>query len=368
MKPIGIMSDLHLHGWSAFSKPIESDLVRPGELINSRLDGLLREVQRCGLEVRAAGGDTVFITGDLFHVRGSVAPSVLNPTLDTFRYLADLGIRFFIIPGNHDLEGKHSSRVGSAVTALESIEGVTVIHEPTWIPEYAVAMIPWFEDVQQLKQVAADLIAENAGSAPEGVTTSLMIHAPVDGVILGLPDHGLSPAELGRLGYGRVYSGHYHAHKVFPHADIPDAVISVGAIAHHTWNDVGTQAGFLLVDDSGVSLRASHLPAFVDIDGAMDPLEADLRAKGNYVRLKTDKATAKQVEELREWMTNAGAAGVVIQHIKQPTSGREPGASVNAGASLEVSVGEYIAKQGLEDAAEVTRLALECLAEAGAAC
>jgi DNA repair exonuclease SbcCD nuclease subunit len=366
MKPYGILSDLHLHPWNAFAKAVASTLVGAGELMNDRLSGLLGEVNRCANEVEAAGGKTIYITGDLFHVRGSVAPSVLNPTLDVFKALIKRGFVIRVLPGNHDLEGKHSTRVGSAVTALESV-GVEVIHTATHFPEHNVVMIPWIEDIETLKKVATEMLEKSFDSAPSTpVWATLMIHAPIDGVIPGLPDHGLSPEEAAELGYGRVFSGHYHAHKVFAVNDVPDSVISVGAIAHHTWNDVNTKAGFLIISDAGVDWRASQRPSFVDIDGSMDKGEAELLADGNYVRLKTNKATAKQVEELREWMLGAGAAGVVIQHIKEATSARATTATVKTGASLETSVGEYIASQSLDRQAEVTRIALECLAEAGA--
>ena len=110
MKPYGLMADLHLHNWNAFASVGESG-------VNARLQLLLNEIRRCADEVKKAGGDTIVIAGDVFHVRGSIAPSVLNPTLDTLRHLISGGIRFVILAGNHDLEGKESNRIGSAITA-----------------------------------------------------------------------------------------------------------------------------------------------------------------------------------------------------------------------------------------------------------
>lgn len=366
MLPYVVLSDLHLHSWHAFSKPVESEVIK-GAVINNRLEGLLSEIKRAATEVKAAGGRRMFVTGDVFHVRGSVAPSVLNPTLDLFSEIVKSGVDVFVLPGNHDLEGKTSCRVGSAVTALESV-GVHVAHTPVLLSDCNVVMIPWMEDLEELKKTAADLFGTPAALRDAAKFLTLMIHAPIDDVITGLPNHGLTAGDIAKLGYGRVFSGHYHNHKVFPHEDIPDAVISVGALAHHNWGDVGTKAGFLLVSDAGVEWRASHLPSFVDISGDMSKEDAEMLADGNYVRLKTSSATTAQVNELREWMLKSGAHGVVIQHTKGPTKTREGAASVRAGASLEVSVGEFIAKKMLKShEAEITRLALQCLAEAGAA-
>ncbi len=72
MKPYGLISDCHFFNWSAFSS-VDAD----GR--NTRLMGLLNEVKRCAQEVLAAGGDTIYIAGDVFHVRGNIAPYRVEP-------------------------------------------------------------------------------------------------------------------------------------------------------------------------------------------------------------------------------------------------------------------------------------------------
>lgn len=350
MKPYGLMADLHLHNWSAFASIEESG-------VNARLQLLLNEIRRCCRHVKNEGGDTVVIAGDVFHVRGSIAPSVLNPTLDTLRQLIKDGIRFVILAGNHDLEGKESNRIGSAITALEGI-GCTVVNTHSYglmALERAV-LIPWTQKIDELKALIANAYAAEANPS----MVDLILHAPIDGVIDGLPDHGLDPSWLGSQGFRRVFSGHYHNHKRF------GTVWSIGALAHHTWSDVGSKAGFLIVGDE-VRWHKSHAPEFVEINGSTDPDDIPLLVDGNYVRAKINSTKQKEVEELRAYLTSCGAKGVVILAQKDASVAARSGATINAGASLEVSVTDFIKAQSYASADKLAILCNDILAEARAA-
>ena len=89
----GIISDTHCHNWSTFAT-VGVDGV------NTRLSIILKEIKRAAEEVKKAGGKRLFHAGDLFHVRGSVAPSVLNPTLKYFEQIIEMGVEPVIICGN----------------------------------------------------------------------------------------------------------------------------------------------------------------------------------------------------------------------------------------------------------------------------
>ena len=186
----------------------------------------------------------------------------------------------------------------------------------------------------------------------------MVIHAPIDGVITGLPNHGLTAEWLGDLGFRRVFAGHYHNHK-----DFGNGVYSIGAIAHHTWSDPGSKAGFLSVTDEEVKWMKSHAPEFVDIDASMEPEEIALLADQNYVRAKIDKTKPAEVEELRKWLMSCGAKGVIINTVRTPTHSRST-STVKAGASIETSINEFIEKSELVDAkykTAVARKAVEIL-------
>jgi DNA repair exonuclease SbcCD nuclease subunit len=348
-KPYGLVADIHLHQWSAFAEVTHYGM-------NSRLAMLLAELTRVAILTKQHGGDTLVIAGDLFHVRGSIAPSVLNPTMDTIAAIIKMDMKVIIIPGNHDLEGKDSERTTSAVTALERI-GCSVIHQPMVFP--GLAFMPWMDKIEDLKEKL-----NIAAGDPRAAQMDLILHAPINSVIMGIPDHGLDPEWLAKLGFRRVFSGHYHNHKRF----CGDKVMSIGALAHHSWSDVGSLAGGLLVYPHEARFIHSTLPAFVELDGSItDPEELAKYVEGNYVRLKTTETKLQVVNEARASLMEMGAKGVVIINVKKPVEERDGvvSASVSAGASIQQSVNDYIGGLKIEDAQlkkAVELGAQECLA------
>lgn len=323
MKPFGVISDTHHHNWTAFSNT-------NGEGVNTRLLQILEETVRCANEVRKAGGNTIIHGGDLFHVRGSVAPSVLNPTLELYHALIKDGMRILINAGNHDLEGKEATKIGSAITALEKV-GCQVVNEPMLFATDGLVLVPYMQRVADLK-----VELERMASTVAAGTVDLVIHAGIDGVIKGLPDHGLDAEYLSKLGFRRVFAGHYHHHK-----KLAENVWSIGALTHQTWSDIGSKAGFLIVTDEGVNWRSTHAPSFVEIDGATNPDDIPLIVDGNYVRAKIFSSKASEIEALRQFLTDSGAKGVTV--VSQPPTGvTRTKSTVTAGASIEVSVTDFI--------------------------
>jgi DNA repair exonuclease SbcCD nuclease subunit len=366
MSPYGLLADLHKHAWSQFSTVLPNG-------VNSRLQGLLDEVQRAAQEVKAAGGRKLVFAGDVFHVRGSVAPSVLNPVRDTLNDIViGMDMEIVILAGNHDLEGKDATRLGSAITALEG-PGIKVCNAISFDMDLNVVLVPWIESIEHLKKelelaaVATPVLA-NGGAAK----FDLIIHAPIDGVIEGLPTHGLDAAWLSSLGFKRVFAGHYHNHRCMTHGDADShgvgEVWSIGALAHHTWSDIGSRAGFLIVHDDKVIWRKSHLPEFVDLGKAAEYCEPDelpLVVDGNYVRVRVDADKAKDAAAAREELLAMGARAVLVQAMpKAPVREGAVTASVVSGASLEASVTEFIKGFAGDRTEAVTKAAFEILGAA----
>lgn len=351
MRPYGLLADLHLHPWSSFSSVNEDG-------INTRLVGLLNEITRAAKEVSEAGGNRLVFAGDVFHVRGSVSPTVLNATRDALSVAAEKhGVEFLIMPGNHDLEGKEATRLSSAVTALES-PYCQVVSE-SFVTTNAV-LVPWFESIDSLKAEISRLSVLLDTLVPE---CDLILHAPIDGVIKGLPFHGLSPEYLAGLGFKRVFAGHYHNHKSFP-----GEVYSIGALAHHTWSDVGSKAGFCIVHPDRVEWRKSHLPEFIDLSQLvdLDPADIPLIVDSNFVRVKVSSTTLKDVEKARNELLAMGAKAVIVQPEPKPPvrEGTEFRPTVASGASLEVSVKDYVTALCTADQRElVTAAAMKILSD-----
>jgi DNA repair exonuclease SbcCD nuclease subunit len=355
MSPYAILSDLHAHSWSAFSHVGEDG-------VNSRLALILTELDRACEAVIAAGGNQVFIAGDLFHVRGKIEPSVLNPVKERIRYWArERLIEFHIIPGNHDLENRESDKIGNAVRALEDKESnIHVYDEPEFVAldhgDVTVHMIPWCSSLADLKNKI-----DTATVPKYREKVDLIIHAPLNGVIKGIPDKGLDPEELSAMGFRNVFVGHYHNHK-----EAAPNVYSIGATTHQTWSDIGTKAGFLIVSDEGVKWHCTNAPMFIELTGEEDDDEVPLKVDGHYVRVKMGEAKPGEINAIKKELADMGALGVVVHAITTKTPTRTT-ATVKAGASIEESVTEFIDHKAFEESVKVKALCHDILSEARAA-
>lgn len=341
MKPYALVADVHCHNWSQFSQ-INSDGM------NTRLAAILGELLRAAEELKTAGGTVLRVAGDLFHVRGSITPSVLNPTFDTFKAIAEMGIDVEIIPGNHDLEGNNSDKLGNAMQQLTMIDGCHVVIATEATDDGETVMVPWIEDLEELRAVCAKHADPNR---------DLIIHAPLNGVIKGLPDHGLDPDELAKLGYRRVFCGHYHNHKEFT-----GGVYSIGATTHQTWSDPGTLAGFLLVYPDRVEHKPTKAPRFVNID---DHASLGSHVRGNYCRLRLKDADEDKLKKLKGALDANGVAGYVDHSTRKREVTR--GVSTPTNVTLEVSVANFVAshlESGTLSKKRIAVAALDVLREA----
>jgi DNA repair exonuclease SbcCD nuclease subunit len=355
--PYLLSSDQHCHGWSLFAGTTPEGL-------NSRLAAILNEMKLGHAALKSQGGNLSVYAGDLFHVRGKIEPSVFNPTFDTIKGLheADKDLVALAIPGNHDLEGRDASKLGNAMQQLDTIRGFNVATEPTRHGD--VIVFPWYADLNDLRS-ALKAWAEDFAPA-QRAKVDVVIHAPVNGVIKGIPDHGLEAQELADLGFRRVFAGHYHNHQSF----CDGKVFSIGASAHQTWSDPGTLAGFLLVYEDRVEHFESSAPKFMDLHSANveigNEAELEMVVRGNYVRLKVEEATEAEIKQMRADLAEAGALGAVViaANTKTKTVSRT-NTTVNASTTLEASVAEYVQKQlKPADLPEVQALCAELIAQA----
>lgn len=351
MKPFGICSDVHLHNWSQFATTTADGL-------NSRLANILDDLYNAGMKVKANGGKTLYIAGDLFHVRGSVSPTVLNPAIDLFRKLTNehaLTIR--VLTGNHDLESRDSEAMSSACEALRTINGVIVVSEPKLFGDEKVAMIPWYDSMDRVRAEIESIVTELSGAEHEW---TLILHVPVNGVIAGLPDHGFWAAELAKHGFKRVFCGHYHNHKSFESGK----VYSVGALTHQTWNDVNTKAGYSIVNDEGVFFYESKAPKFIDYDSSWDVAEAADKCAGNFVRVRLGSASDEEVTMIRDHVMALDAVGCVVQAIPVPkTAATTRAVSVSSAPTIRQSIEEWVTHNIGLHKEEVSKLCEEIMNE-----
>ena len=174
------------------------------------------------------------------------------------------------------------------------------------------------------------------GSLCVGLAYALVIHAGIDGVVTGMPDHGLTAKILGDFGFKHVFAGHYHNHKVLEHG-----VVSIGATTHHSWRDVDSKAGFLLVEGDKIQFHATHAPRFIDISG-WDEDDIKMEAPGNFIRFRGPPMDAKDLEELRKWLSTLGAKGVQVDVAKVSASARSAASPASGARSLDDSVLAFV--------------------------
>lgn len=327
-KPVIIASDLHMHNWSQFASADD-------EGRNTRLSIILDSLLEAVDYGMTQGAEEMYLAGDLFHTRGSLPPSVLNRVVECFKAITDKGLIVHAIPGNHDLESDDSRELTNASQVLSQV-GVNVYTDTQQVGN--VVMVPWKSSLDKLRgelQTVADLAADAAELV-------VFIHAPLNGVIEGIPDHGLSSSELEAFGFKALFSGHYHNHK-----EVGEKVWSIGALTHQTWGDIGSRAGFILYDAAAneVTQIETSAPKFMDVSSmtSMDPDDLEKHVKGNYVRLRLSQAEKQEVIECRDYLTELGAAGVIVNHTPAKTVSRQSsGAVTNQQLSLKQQTGSWI--------------------------
>jgi hypothetical protein len=221
-----------------------------------------------------------------------------------------------------------------------------------------VRVVPWVDRVDNLKGGLEEFCQDFAAASEPWSDIDLILHAPLNGVIMGIPDHGLDPQYLAGLGFNRVFCGHYHNHKSFP-----SEVYSIGALAHHNWGDVGSQAGFLIVHEHQVDFHPSALPQFVDIEQAVDVGTAAKLARGNYVRLRVEISKVSEIAKMREFIMGMDAKGCVIVSVKKPEVARPSGSVATGASSIESSVTSYVNAASFDNKDAVIVRALRVLAE-----
>lgn len=344
-----IISDTHYHNFGRFSTT-DSDGV------NSRLKQIVAATQEAFDAAKAAGVKTVLHAGDCFHVRGKISPTVLNPVLELYKQAVADGLDVYMIAGNHDLESRESSELTNTASALSAV-GVTVINETTIVEDIKCVFVPWHSSLSELKQQLSDSAAKiNA----EDYTA--VIHAPMNGVIAGIPDHGLEASELAKFGYKRIYCGHYHNHIDF------GSVVSIGSLTHQTFGDIHSKAGYVIEQNDKLTHFETSAPKFVDLDVEAPETQDEFEdaVRGNFVRARLEDATESDLATLRSELEKAGALGSTVTNVptKSNTTARTGVSTAKSGATIESSVSAWMKSRGFaQHSAEIEKAAINILSE-----
>ncbi len=338
----GVISDTHYHPFTLFAGKQERDGCN--ERLKSQLDATWQAAQ----SMKAQGCTHIVHAGDMFHVRGSISPVTLNRVKALYQEIAnELGLPIYVIAGNHDLETKSSVMMANASTAL-NCDNIHVVCGTHIDHDKRLVLVSWFDSQSQL-MCELNRIADELGDSRSDYT--VVIHAPLNSVIVGIPETGIEPQDLQDLGFGLVLSGHYHNHK-----QLTDNVFSVGALQHHNWGDCHSLAGYLLVNSElAVTHVATSAPKFIDFMTEDD----DSNISGNYIRLSGIAASDEDIESAKTSLRAMGAKGVVCNMIKATTTSPSSGKPAKLD-TLDASVQEYAKKYADEHGLDPRELTAAC--------
>ncbi len=317
--------DWHFHPYKTHSKLIDG--------INSRLLDIKNAwFEMVDLAV-GKGCDAITVSGDVFHVRGHIKPSVFNMVVQCFQYAVDQGLDVYLISGNHDLETYKAGDLSTALYTLASIKSEKHGSEVIFLDDSHVSKknnitlmgIPYIHSTGDFKAVL-----EKVNEIQPDV---LLIHQGIDEFkpAAGIPDTGLKELDLEETG-GWVLAGHYHKkHRV-------NKVIQVGAPVQHNFGDEGQERGCWLIDTEADTAEFYKLtyPEFltVEADGVKDlPKELE----GKIVNIVSTKL--KNAEKLVEKALENGAVSVQVKIIKEFSATHEK--EIKMGAP-EVMVADFI--------------------------
>lgn len=351
-----LISDTHYHNFDQFSTTVDG--------INSRLTHIVNATREAFDEALKQGVKRVIHDGDCFHVRGKIIPSVLNPVLDLYKeYEGKFEDGIHMIAGNHDLEGRDSDWVSNASSSLAGV-GVNIVTEPTWIDDETLLM-PWFANLDDLRAELEKQLEGKSGN------THVHFHAPLNGVISGIPDNGFSYEELADFNAKLFFFGHYHNHKVFE-IDGERKVVSVGALTHQNFGDIKSKAGYLFVRGDELEHKETSAPRFVDVnmDEVIDENDyenATLNVRGNFVRVRASELSVEESNTLRNEMKELGALGVsIVATPKTNVTERKDSVDTKGSETLEGSIESYVDSRDSIRKDRVKKESLAVLQEVGA--
>lgn len=270
---VTVFSDIHIHPHKFGNEP--------DERLQHGLD-----VLDWALENPA---DACIFCGDLFHVRGRIAPRVFNKVYR--RFVGDSLIRTnrkkIVLPGNHDAEMSESD------FATECLSHIDDTHAPTHAGHYnfrdiAVFHIPFVSDVAELKEHIKNLADKadvyKSRGYKDDFTRILILHHGIDGIFPGVPDCGLRPEDLREESFDFIFLGDYHNHREI----IPGKAWIVGAPMQHSFGDVGEKRGILTLDTDAKTVKFvenTFSPKFI-IWNHNDKVVPDCR--NNYLEVRAD--------------------------------------------------------------------------------
>lgn len=315
-----IFSDLHFHP-HRFGATVDAD----GK--HSRQQHALLALQQSAAAVAGFGpaeGMARFFCGDMFHVRGKLAPSIINPVIEHFRSVHDDDsgtphFEDFLVVGNHDMEnrseGEHALKIleGYGVHILQGAGYRDVVFNAVAGQRIGLGWVAYEPDIAELKR-KVKMVAAAADTDKSGQRKVFLVHHGVDGAMEGVPSCGFTATDLPHESFDLIYCGDYHDHKEI----IPGKAWMVGSPIQHNFGDAGKKRGFMTVDlNTGAfeQIPVVGAPEFVALTSKEGKLSGvGGAAKGNFVRVRADDE--KVLDKMEAAAKKAGAIAVMRELVR----------------------------------------------------
>lgn len=342
-----IVSDIHFHNWSAYSKQVEG--------MNSRLLDTIKATRQA-FDFALNHDKVVLFGGDLVHTRGSLIPSVFNQIVKLWQEYEQKGLKFYMIAGNHDSENIDAAKSKTALDSLES-EGCRVVSQGSYcfeLPGYKVWAYAWVDDLDTLQET---LIRDNEKYDKKDV---VLIHAAVGGFVPNI-SKTLDPEFLYGLNCGYVFAGHIHKHGCYK-----NKVFSIGSLTQQNFGDMGKKCGFIYLGAGGVIQHfEAKAPHFIDLNN-IKKLDNSLlfanEVKNSFVRLTLENVSEEHKQKLEKELKSMKPLELDIRYTPKMVSARKEILAEPKLSGVEVMV-KYIDKQPFGHKEETKQAALKILEE-----
>lgn len=344
------IADIHLHNFPECSSVNDSGL-------NSRFVDGLNVLKECFEYAIQSEVEHVFIGGDLFHDRRSIAVECLAATHALFNDYAKR-VKIIAYPGNHCRSTR--SPKSHSLSILKGT-GTVIVDRPLVlrVRDIRVAIIPYMWNRVEL--VRALKTARNADV--------VMMHQGVQGVEsrsgFVLQGEPLKKSDLPKEPL--IVSGHIHEHQW-----ITDNFVYSGSPLQLDWGDAGEEKGFLDIDASSgcepeVTFVPTTSPKFVNLP-VSKRAELNGQVKGNFVRLlcKNDRELRK-ANKLEKRLELLGANSVSPPALTMVDECEEDDVTSVKSLSVESILEAYVDSNvhGVKSRTVLKKLGRELLLEAG---
>ena len=276
--------------------------------------------------------DTVLILGDTFDRRKYVNFYSLQRTKDMFfDKLETMGIRVYMLAGNHDTYYKNTNDVNSPDLLLKEYSNITVIDSPSEIiiDDTKICMMPW---------ICPENYTESLAMLTSTEAEICMGHFEISGFAMyrGMESHeGLSKEVFNK--FDLVFSGHYH------HRSNDNHIYYLGNPYELTWQDYNDPRGFHLFDLSTRGLEFINNPytMFSRIeydDKEKIPIDLDaIDLTDKFVKLiVVNKTDYYKFDKFIQKLYNKGCAEIKIVEDLSEFEDGEVGEEINLEDTLSV--------------------------------